>query len=72
MRDFIYLVVLPIVSLAAFVFAFLLLIWWVQSSKCEARWEGARQIEWSVFGGCRVMSNGEFVPEDRVWYERNS
>jgi hypothetical protein len=44
----------------------------VSAAKCDARWDGVRASEWGLFSGCRVLSDGKFVPENRIWYERNN
>lgn len=41
---------------------------WFKSSQCEARYEVS---EYSVFTKCMVLHEGQMVPEDRVWFERN-
>ena len=39
---------------------------------CEARWgQSGRDSSYGFFQGCLVESDGKFVPQDRIWYERN-
>ena len=45
---------------------------WLNATSCHARWSQADRItQWGFFSGCLVQSEGKFVPEKRIWYERN-
>jgi hypothetical protein len=40
------------------------------NAACHARWTD-RNVKFGVMSGCLVEAGGKFVPEDRVWFERN-
>ena len=44
---------------------------WFKSEQCQARWADSRESEWGLLSGCLVEDNGQMVPEDRIWFERN-
>lgn len=42
-------------------------LWYSGPGGCASRWGGSKYIHrWEVFGGCQVMTDQGFVPEDRM------
>ena len=39
------------------------------SISCDARYDVS---QYGIFTGCMVQHEGQMVPEDRIWFERNS
>lgn len=60
--DFIGLVI--VIALTAAILGF---GYFSAKESCSARWESSgHEIEWSLFGGCRVHVDGRILPEDVI------
>ena len=62
---------LAIIFLGVFVTGLILIpTRFFESVGCHARWQD-RPTQFGFFSGCLVQTGGKFVPEDRIWFERN-
>jgi hypothetical protein len=61
-------IVIFLAMLAAVVVPLMGLVYWVKSSKCEARWErSGLQSDYGLWQGCMVRRlDGTWVPADNV------
>ena len=66
MREFIFIVG---GGLSACFLLTLAIAYAIGPAHCNARWPD-RPHEWGLLSGCMVEHNGQMIPEDRIWFER--
>lgn len=63
LADFIVNTAFPIMLVIFFTVAFVMLGHYMGPTGCDARWDGF-DTTWTVQGGCKVLTESGYVPED--------
>lgn len=54
---------IPLLLGMLFIAAILMFVWALGPWPCEARWDGY-DVDWTFQGGCKVLTDSGYIPED--------